>query len=128
GSTSVMLSNNGTAAALIGNINLDDPGRVFGLTAVPVLPLRLDPGGTAAFTITYTPVESGPASASLRVDSNTFTVISSATGPSLAFFYTLSGADTPLASNGTISFSPVAVGQSQSTTVRLVNTGTAQAV
>jgi hypothetical protein len=63
------------------------------------------------------------------MDSNTFSVISSANGPSLAFFYTVGGAESPLpATNGTISFSPVAVGETQSTTVKLLNTGAAPAI
>jgi len=128
-STRVTVSNTGTAAALIAIISLDDPNHIFNLADLPPLPLRLEPGEIAAFSIVFTPVASGPASTTLRVDANTFSVVSSATGPSLAFFYTVGGADTPLSTlNGTVSFSPVAVGETTSTTVRLVNTGSAQAI
>src|ERR1035441_3415586 len=103
-------------------------GTVFKLGGLPVLPLTLAPGASQTLTVTFAPTQAGPATGQLTIGSDNFGMGSSGFGAPCSFTASVSGSDIPLSStNGTISFVPVAVGGTQSTTVKVLNNGTAQA-
>jgi hypothetical protein len=127
GSATVTIQNAGNAAGTIGNITV--AGTVFQLGGVPVLPLNLAAGASQTLTITFAPTQAGPATGQLTIGSDNFGLASSGMGPALSFTYSVAGSDIPLSStNGTISFVQLAVGGTQSTTVKIQNNGTAQAL
>jgi hypothetical protein len=127
GSATVTIQNAGNTAGTIGNITV--AGTVFQLGGVPVLPLTMAAGASQTLTITFAPTAAGPATGQLTVGSDNFGLASSGMGPALSFTYSVAGSDIPLSStNETISFVPVAVGGTQSTTVKILNTGTAPAL
>src|ERR1035441_4567742 len=104
-------------------------GTVFKLGGLPVLPLTLAPCASQTLTVTFAPTAAGPATGQLTIGSDNFGLASSGLGAALSFTYSVAGSDIPLSStNGTMSFVPVAVGGTQSTTVKVLNNGTAQAL
>jgi hypothetical protein len=69
------ITNNGTAQASITSLSM--PGAspvVFTLSGLPALPLNIDPQTSASFTIQFSPQSTGTASATLAINSQTFTV------------------------------------------------------
>jgi hypothetical protein len=127
GSATVTIQNSGNTTGTIDNITVT--GTVFQLGAAPALPLTLAAGATQTLTITFAPAQAGPATGQLTIGSDSFGLGSSGLGPTLSFTYSVAGTDMPLSStNGTITFVQVAVGGTQSTTVKVLNTGTAQAL
>jgi hypothetical protein len=83
GSTSsarFQIQNTGNAPTFVTSITL--PGTsVFTLSGVPPLPARLGGGETVSFTVNFTPTVTGSATASLKVDAQTFTVSSVGNDP-----------------------------------------------
>jgi len=127
-STTVQIVNTGTAQAVIGNISAGGTGSAFNVSGLPALPLKLNPGASSSFTLVFSPNTTGTVTGTLQVDALSFNLLGSGLGPALSFTYSVAGTDVPLPAGGTISFSPIAAGATESTTVKLVNTGTAQAV
>lgn len=127
-STTVKLVNTGTAPALIGNISASGTSGAFNAAGLPALPLTLNPGANSSFNVLFAPNSTGTATGTLQVDQISFNLLGSGLGPSLSFTYSVAGTNVSLPTGGVISFSPIAAGSTESTTVQLVNTGTAQAV
>jgi len=75
------LLNNGTAPATVNSISITGTTTVFTLSEVPALPLNLSPGATAMFTIQLAPTVTGAVTATLKVDTQSFTLTGSATAP-----------------------------------------------
>ncbi len=75
------LINNGTAPATVNSISVTGTTTAFTLSEVPTLPLSVSPGGTAMFTIQFTPTVTGTITATLKVDTQSFTLSGSATSP-----------------------------------------------
>jgi hypothetical protein len=75
------IQNTGTSAATISSINLAASSVVFTLEQLPGLPFNLDPGASIAFPMGFTPNNTGSLTASLRVNSSSFTLSGSGTQP-----------------------------------------------
>jgi hypothetical protein len=75
------IQNTGTSAATISSINLATPSVVFALEQLPNLPVDLDPGASIAFPIGFTPNNTGSLTASLRVNTGSFSLSGSGTQP-----------------------------------------------
>ena len=73
--------NEGTAPAQINSISVSSTGSVFTITALPPLPARLEPGGSITVSLAFAPVTIGANTATLRLDTNTFTLSASANPP-----------------------------------------------
>ena len=126
-SATVTIQNGGNATGAIANITVS--GAVFQLGGTPVLPLVMAAGATQTLTVTFAPTASGSATGQLTIGSDNFGLASSGLGAALSFTYSVAGNDVPLSStSGTISLVPVAVGGTQSTTVKVTNSGTAPAL
>lgn len=80
GSVDFLISNTGTAAAVITSVTLGATGIPFALANLPALPLTLAPGATARFTVQFAPTTVGAATATLKVDTQSFT-LSGSGGP-----------------------------------------------
>jgi hypothetical protein len=86
------ISNTGTASGSVTSISITTANPVFELTGLPNLPLTLQPGASATFGVRFVPTALGPASATLRVDSQTFTLNGVGTNPAPLPSYSFTGA------------------------------------
>ena len=85
------LNNNGTAATSINSISVTG-SNAFTTSELPSIPLTLQAGEGAAFTLTFTPAAVGSATASLRVDTRTFTLSAVGNQPAPLPGYSFEGA------------------------------------
>jgi hypothetical protein len=76
-----VIKNTGTSVATISSINLAASTTVFTLHQLPGMPFNLDPGATASFLIGFAPNNTGGLTATLRVNSSSFTLSGSGTQP-----------------------------------------------
>lgn len=84
-----VVTNSGTSTATIPLISTSAP---FSLTPTPpVLPLTLLPGKSSQFTITFTPVVTGPVTGSLLINSTIIQLAGSGNAPPALPSYTISG-------------------------------------
>lgn len=86
------ITNTGTAQGSVNSISIASSGTVFDLTNVPGLPATLDPGASISVGVRFTPSVVGAASATLRVDTNTFTLNGAGTSPAPLPSYRFEGA------------------------------------
>ncbi|MGJ5813884.1 choice-of-anchor D domain-containing protein [Paludibaculum fermentans] len=89
------IKNTGTAPAPIINIGIVSDGKaVFTLSKLPALPTAIEPDASLTFTILFTPLATGPSSASLRINTDAFTLTGIAAAPEPFPDYTISGSTT----------------------------------
>ncbi|MBL8215273.1 MAG: choice-of-anchor D domain-containing protein [Bryobacterales bacterium] len=86
------ISNTGTAPGSVTSISITTANPVFELAGLPNLPLTLAPGASTTFGVRFVPTALGPATATLRVDSQTFTLNGVGTNPAPLPSYSLAGA------------------------------------
>jgi len=75
------VSNSGTASATVNSINLGGSNLPFTLSEVPALPLALAPGASSSFAIQFAPTTLGAATATLKIDTSSFTLSGSGAPP-----------------------------------------------
>ncbi|HZT32566.1 MAG TPA: choice-of-anchor D domain-containing protein [Bryobacteraceae bacterium] len=76
------VQNNGTADTQINSISVSGPQTTtFALTSLGGLPLAVPAGGTVTFTITFAPTALGTNNGTLRIDTQTFTLLATGTSP-----------------------------------------------
>ncbi len=68
------VSNTGTAQATLSSVSIISTTTVFTLTDVPGLPLVVQPGATVSFGVGFTPTVLGNATATLKIDTLSFTL------------------------------------------------------
>lgn len=115
--------NTGNADATVAAIASSDP--LFALSNVPFLPLTLQAGNSATFTITFAPTQPGTFTARLRIDSASFNLSGVGLGVNLSYAATVGAASTTLLNNGTLIFPPTQVGATSSAQFQVSNTGNA---
>jgi hypothetical protein len=99
----------------------------FQISTPPVFPQVLMPNASFMFTLTFTPTQPGNQTGQLLIGSDLFTVNGNGLGPDIVFSY-VSGATTiTVGLNGSVIFSPTAVGQTSQLTFMISNTGTTAA-
>jgi hypothetical protein len=122
----VQFQNTGTVAVSVGSIGTS--GGVFTITDGPFLPVTLQPQQSNTVTLTFAPTQPGPVTGRLLIGTDTFVLNGTGLGPLLQFSYQVSGgASVPVAASGTVSFPPIAVGQTESLQFTITNAGTATA-
>jgi hypothetical protein len=124
-SVTVRVRNTGNADGTISVISVQGAG--FALADLPFLPLTLTPGASATFTVTFSPTQPGRTSGRLRIGADSFDLSGNGLGASLTYSYAIGPAVTTVQPNGTVVFTPVAVGRTTSVTFTVSNTGTAAA-
>ncbi len=122
-SLTIRVHNQGNAEGTISAINVQGTG--FALSDLPFLPLTLAPGASTTFVISFSPMQPGRTSGRLRIGADSFEIAGTGLGPTLVYSYTIGTATTTVQPNGTIVFTPVAVGRTSSITFTIGNTGTA---
>lgn len=121
---SITVRNKGDAEGRVSTISLS--GTAFKTNDVPPLPAVIPPGGSISFGITFAPVQAGPASARLLIDSVAITLQSVGNGSQLTYSYLVGSTVTPIAdTGGSIGFPNTTVGAKSPVYVRVRNTGNA---
>jgi hypothetical protein len=126
GSTSgliLQVKNTGTASGTISSVGTQGP---FTLTNPVVTPATLTVGETFSVPLTFTATTVGPQTGELAVGNAFFTLDGSGLGPNLTYSYKSNGISTTVnpATGGEVFFNPIAVGQSESITFTIANSGT----
>lgn len=89
------IRNTGTAPAPVVNIGIVSDGRpIFTLQGLPPLPSAIEPNSSMTFRIQYLPLASGPAAASLRINTDAFTLSGIARTPEPLPDYIIQGPST----------------------------------
>ena len=119
-SLALAISNNGSAALTISSITSSNGA--FAATS-PATPFTVQPGGSTAVTVMFSPTAAGSQSGNLTISSNDpaspqFTVAVSGTG-------TAAAVPSITTSPSTLAFGSVTVGKPQSQTLTINNVGTA---
>jgi hypothetical protein len=91
-SVQFQISNTGTAPGSVSSVSITSAATVFELLRVPSLPVTLAPGASTTFSIGFTPTALGAATATLRVDGQTFTLNGTGTSPAPLPEYRFTGA------------------------------------
>lgn len=121
---SVTIQVQNTSTTPVSNINAAVAPATFSITNGPILPLTLNVNGTTSFTITFTPTQAGNITGTFRMGNDSFTLSAVAVGVQLVYSYSSGSASNTVVPGGTIPFPPIAVGQSETTTVTIQNNGT----
>lgn len=119
----VRVTNTGNADGRIPTIGIQGAG--FSLTDTPFLPATLQPGNAVTMTITFAPTAPGRVTGRVRVGNDVFDVVATGLGANLTYSYLTGAASTSLTNGGTISFTPVAAGQTSTVRFVITNSGTA---
>ncbi|MCS7025383.1 MAG: choice-of-anchor D domain-containing protein [Bryobacteraceae bacterium] len=91
-SVTFQITNTGTAPGSVNSISISGTAAVFELANVPVLPVTLSPNQTVSFVVRFAPNLVGVASATLRVDTNSFSLNGAGTAPAPLPSYRFEGA------------------------------------
>ena len=78
---SFSIQNTGTSTAAISTINLTEASTVFSLSGLPALPMNLAAGATVTFTTSFAPNNTGTLTATLQVNTSSFTLSGNGTQP-----------------------------------------------
>lgn len=117
------IRNEGTTAARITSVGIAGNSGPFRIDQLPALPLRLDPGASASFNITFAPATTGLNTAQLVVDTQTFTLSGFGTAP-FSYTYTINSTVAAISSPGVLLFTPIAAGQSVTAAFQVRNEST----
>lgn len=128
-SATVIVLNRGSGG---GNVNtIAVTGSAFQPIGLPLLPAGLASGGNLQFQIQYTPSSVGSTdTGGLSItfsDGTTFTAVIQGSGTGSSFAYTLINGSTnsPITAGQAITLPDIAIGQSESVTIQVQNTGNA---
>ena len=122
----VTVTNTGLGAGQVSVIDISGAG--LSLSNLPAtLPVTIQPGGSQQFTLTFAPTQPGTVTGRLTFGGDTIALTATAAGPQLTFTYTSGSTPLTVLPNGAVIFSPLAVGNSESLTFSIQNTGTTAA-
>jgi hypothetical protein len=118
----VRFRNTGNSEGRIAAITVSGTG--FNLSEVPLLPLVIPANQTAAFTVNFQPTTPGPAQGRLRIGNDDFDLSASGLGSTVNYAFVINGVSNPVTNNGSVIFTPAAVGGSSRLRFSITNTGT----
>ena len=75
------IQNTGTSAATLTSVGLSAPSTIFALSGTPAPAATLNPGSTTTFSISFAPNNTGNLTATLLINSNSFTLSGNGTPP-----------------------------------------------
>lgn len=126
-SATVAIQNQGTGPATVSAIAVSGDG--FNLSNSPLLPATVAAGQTLVFGFVFAPPHAGSFTGTFTIgmtgQSVSGTLAGSTTGSQLTYSYTSGTSSATLLPGGTISMADIAVGQSSTVTVSIVNAGAA---
>ena len=89
------VNNAGTAPTSIGSISIIQTGTIFSLTEVPGLPVTVQPGNSFSFQVGFAPTTMGASTATLKLDTQTFTLSGTGNAPAALPEYRFDGPSGP---------------------------------
>jgi hypothetical protein len=119
------VTNSGASDGQITAISVSGAG--LSLSNLPPVPFTLHPGDSQNFTLTFAPAQPGPVSGRLIIGNDSFTLNGNAIGSQLIFTFSSGSAAISVANGGSVIFSPLAVGGTESLNFTIHNTGTTTA-
>jgi hypothetical protein len=122
----IRVTNSGNADGRIAGISVQGSG--FVVAESPILPVTVQPGGRTSVTVAFAPATPAQLSGRLRIGDHDFNLAGLGIGASLKYDYSQGTSSATIAPNGTVLFSPAAVGEKGLATFTVTNTGNAAAV
>ena len=119
----IRVTNSGNADGRIVGINIQGSG--FTVAESPILPVTVQPGNRTMITLAFAPATPAQLSGRLRIGDHDFDLTGLGVGSSLSYTYSVASSSVTVAPNGTVLFSPTAVGERTSTTFTVTNIGNA---
>jgi hypothetical protein len=117
----IRIRNTGNGDGQVAVIAISGAG--FQLTDLPVLPATVAAGQSVAFTVVFSPTQSGAAQGRLRIDNAFITITGNGLGAVLSFAAVQGTTVAPLADNGAVTFPNTAVGSSAGALIQISNNG-----
>jgi hypothetical protein len=121
----VTVTNTGLGAGQVTIVGVTGQGLT--VSNVPATPFTLNPGASQQFTLTFAPTQPGAVSGRLTFGSDTITIAATGVGPQLLYTYTSGSSAIAVLAGGTVVFTPVSVGSTESLAFSIQNTGTSAA-
>jgi hypothetical protein len=125
--SSVTVQMQNASSTPVTGITTATSGAGFSITNQPINPFTLNVNATAPITITFAPTQSGTVAGQFKAGNDSFNLSATAVGVQLTYSYSSGSASAAVVSGGTVSFPPVAVGQSETSTFTIQNNGTTPA-
>ena len=123
-STSLILTvtNTGTASGTISSVSVTPP---FTFTNPVITPVPLTTGESFSVPLTYTATQVGTQTGELAIGNAFFNLSGQGLGANLTYAYTSNGTSVPVnpTNGGAVLFRPIPVGQSESLTFTITNSG-----
>jgi hypothetical protein len=124
-SLTILAQNTSTTAVTISGAAATGTG--YSITDQPILPVVVNVNQTVSFTVTFAPTQPGVATGRFRVGNDSFNLTGNAIGVQLVYSFTSGSATNTVVPMGVVSFPALTVGQSESTTFTIQNSGTSPA-
>jgi trimeric autotransporter adhesin len=124
-SLTILAQNTSSTAVTISGAAATGTG--YSITDEPILPVVVNVNQTISFTVTFMPTQPGVATGRFRVGNDSFNLTGNAIGVQLVYSFTSGSASNTVLPMGIVSFAPLTVGQSESTTFTIQNSGTSPA-
>jgi hypothetical protein len=120
-SSTIRIRNTGNAEGRITAVTI--VGTAFAVSELVPLPVTVPPGGAVTFKLTFSPKESGPATAKLLIDGVLFNLSAAGLGAKLSLTVRIGTTTTPVANEGTVIFPNTSIGTKSSAVLQVSNTG-----
>lgn len=121
---SITVRNKGNADGRVATVSV--LGTAFKVADLPPLPAIVPPGGAFSFSVSFTPVQTGPANARLLIDGVSIGLQAVGMGSKLTYAYRIGSTVTAIAdTNGIIVFPNTTLGSKSSVYVQVGNVGNA---
>ncbi|MEO8592807.1 MAG: choice-of-anchor D domain-containing protein [Candidatus Solibacter sp.] len=117
----IQVRNSGDAPTTTSVISVT--GTSFAVSDLPTLPEVLSPGGSYAFTVSFSPKAVGPATATLSIDAVRITIAGTGSGAQFTFASQAGSGLTPVADGGTVVFANTQLGLKTSVVMVITNAG-----
>lgn len=124
-SLTILAQNTSSTAVTISGAAATGTG--YSITDEPILPVVVNVNQTVSFTVTFAPTQPGTATGRFRVGNDSFNLTGNAIGAQLVYSFTSGSATNTVLPAGIVSFPPLTVGQTESTTFTIQNNGTSPA-
>ncbi|HLG98166.1 MAG TPA: choice-of-anchor D domain-containing protein [Bryobacteraceae bacterium] len=122
-SLNLRITNTGNSPGQVAAVTVS--GASFQRTDKFPLPTTVPAGGVVILTLAFAPVDVGPQTGTLIIDSALFNLQGNGIGSRLSYVFRVGSTSTPLSNNGTASFPNTTVGSQSTASLDVTNTGNA---
>jgi hypothetical protein len=121
-SATVRIRNTGNVDGQVNTIAIAG-ATVFQLGNQPFLPVTIPTNGAISFTVSFTPIQSGPVDARVRIDNTTINLSGTGLGSNFSLSVRQGTVVTPVADKGTVTYPNTTVGATSTASIRVTNGG-----